>query len=183
MSEKTIRGVLNLLLLCVICPIIALAQSPTSVHSPTISNSWQVAQSVASSSKKLIVFTPEQPNRRQTCRVQSFTLEKLVCSRAIGGPRTYLPSQIVALFFPGDHGLKVRLLLGLTGGLAAASWGTVVLAATCPACVVATGVIALALFGAAGAVRIGDEQPDHPFYLAPGRQLTGKFRFGSGTPN
>ena len=96
-------------------------------------------------------------------------MDKLVCSRAIGGPRTYLPKQVVALILPGDSDLKLRLVLGLNGGLAAAIWGTVVLAASCPVCAVATGVVALLLFGAAGAVLMGDDQPDHVLYLAPGQ--------------
>jgi len=48
------------------------------------------------------------------------------------GPRTYLRQQIVGIVLSGDHGLKLRPLLGLNGGLAAAIWGTVVLAATLP---------------------------------------------------
>ena len=116
-------------------------------------------------------------NAPQTCHIQSFTIDKLVCSRAIGGSRTYLPQQIVALILPGDGALKLRLVLGFNGGLAAAILGTVVLVATCPVCAVAAGIAALFFFGAAGAVLIGDDQPNHLLYLAPGQQLSGKLGF------
>jgi hypothetical protein len=179
MPQRTIRRILTLFAFSLVPATIALAQSPTPPEAPAIpaSNTWQVAQLVGSSKSKLFVVTFERPHRRQTCRIQSFTLGKLVCSRVIGGPRTYFPQQIVALILPGDDDFKLRLVLGLNGGSAAAIWGTVVLAATCPACAVATGIVALLLFGAAGAVLIGDSQPDCLLYLASGQQLTGKLRF------
>jgi len=156
--------------------MVAGAQSATSSAAPAITtiNTWQLAQQVGSSKGKLLVVTTEQPHRGQTCRIQSFTLDKLVCSRAVGAPRTYLPQQVVALILPGDHDFKLRFVLGANGAMAAAIWATVALAATCPACAVATGIVALVLFCAAGAVLIGDEQPDRLLYLAPGQKLTGK---------
>jgi len=174
MPQRTIRSVLTLFALALVSANISMAQSSTSSEAPLDSthNDWQIAQSVGSSKGRLFVVTLDQPSRRQTCHIQSFTIDKLVCSRAIGGPRTYLPQQIVALILPGDGELKLRLLLGINGGLAAAIWGTVVLAATCPPCAVATGIVAFALFGADG-----DDQPDRLLYLAPGQQLTGKLRF------
>jgi hypothetical protein len=182
MSQRTIRPILTLITLTVVSATIAVAQSPTSTEVFTIatrltSNDWQVAQSVGSSKGMLQVVTLDQPHRRQTCRIQSFTLDKLVCSRVLGGPRTYLPQQVAALIIPGDDGLRLRFVLGLNGALGAAIWGTVVLAATCPVCAVATGVVALALFGAAGAVLYADGQAERLIYLAPGQQLTGKLRF------
>lgn len=178
MPKQTIRCNLALFALVVVSATIALAQSPTSpeVPAPPASKTWQAAQLVGSSKSKLVVVTVDQPRRHQTCRIQSFTPDKLVCYRAIGGSRTYLPRQVIALILPGDADLKLRWVLGLNGGLAAAIWGTVVLAATCPACAVATGIAALLLFGAAGAVLIGDDQPDRLLYLAPGHQLTGRLR-------
>ncbi len=68
--------------------------------------------------------------------------------------------------------MKLWLALGFNGGLGAAIWGTVVLAAACPACAVGTGIAALFFFGAAGAVLIGDDQPDQLLYVAPGRGLS-----------
>ena len=180
MNRLTIPAVLFLSL----CPLLVAQQprqaAPTSSETLAIpistSNSWQVAQSVGSSKGKLFVVTLDQPQRLQTCHIRSFTLDKLVCSRAIGGPRTYLEQQVLALIIPGDEGLKLPIVLGLNSGLGAAIWGTVVLAAACPACAVATGVVALFFFGAAGAILIADDQPDRLLYLAPGQELTGKLR-------
>jgi hypothetical protein len=179
MHQRTIRSILTIFPLAIVSATIALAQSITSSEVPAIAtnNSWQATQLAGSSKGKLYVVTLDQPHRRQTCRIQSFTMDKLVCSHTIGGPRTYLPQQIAALIVPGDDGLKVRLVLGLNGGIAAAIWGTVVLAVSCPACAVATGIVALVLFSAAGAVLAGDDRPDYLLYLAPGQQLTGKLRF------
>ncbi len=169
MSQRTIRSVLILFALALVSATFTRAQSSTSSEVPVIPtrNNWQIAQSVGSSEGKLFVVTLDQPSRRQTCHIQSFTPDKLVCSRAIGGPRTYLPQQIVALILRGDGDLKLRLVLGLNGGLAAAIWGTVVLAAICPACAVATGIVALLLFGAAGAILIGDDCRTASFTLPP----------------
>lgn len=183
MHQRTIRRILTLLGLALVAATVALAQSPASPEvfsipvGNTANNTWQVAQSDGSSRGKLFVVTLDQPHRRQTCRVQSFTPDKLVCSRAFGASRTYLPEQVLALILPGDGATKLGLVLGFNAGLGAAIWGTVVLAAVCPACAVATGIVALFLFGAAGAVLIGDDQPERLLYLAPGQQLTGNRRF------
>jgi hypothetical protein len=179
MSRRTIRSIVTFLALALVSAIIAFAQSAISVEVPiaTASNTWQFAQAISSSKRKLFVVTFDQPNRRQTCHVQSFTQDKLVCSRAIGGPRTWPPKQVVALILPGDDELRLRVILGLNGGMGAAIWGTVVLAAACPACAVATGIAAFLLFGAAGAILISDDQPDRLLYLAPGQKLSGKLGF------
>jgi hypothetical protein len=176
MPKRSIRSTFILFALALVSATIALAQSSTSSEAPVPAiNNWQAAQSVGPSKGKLFVITVDQPNRWKTCSIQSFTLDKLVCSRAIGGPRTYLPQQIVALILPGN--LKLRFLLGANGGLAVAIWGTVVLTALCPVCAVVTGIAALLLFGAAGAVLIGDDVPDRLLYLAPGQQLSSKLGY------
>ena len=176
MAHQIFRRFSSLFALTLVSATIALAQSPTVREDlgAAASDSWQTAQSAGPSRGELFVVTLNQPHRRQACRIQSFTQDKLVCSRQFGGPRTYLAQDVLALIVPGDHGLKIRLALGINGALAAAIWGTVVLAAICPACAVATGIVALCLFGAAGAILIGDEQPERLLYLAPGEQLTGK---------
>ena len=179
MPQRSIRSILTLFVVALVRAMIALAQysnSPEAVAFPAI-NSWQVAQLAGSSKGKLFVVTLDQPHRRQTCRIQSFTLDKLVCSRAIGGPRTYVPQQVAALTLAGDDDLKLRMVLALNGGLGAAIWGTVVLEATCPACAMATGIAALLLFGAVGVTLIADDHPDRLLYLAHGQHLTGKLRF------
>jgi hypothetical protein len=179
MSQRIILRILILFALTPVSASTGLAQSATTFEIPlSIANDdWQVARQVGSSKRELFVVTLDQPHRRQTCRVQSFTLDKLVCSRPIGGPRTYLPQQIVALLLPGDGDLKLQLALLLNAGLGAAIWGTVVLAAPCPACAAATGIVALLLFGAAGAILIGDDQPNSLLYFAPGQQLSRKLGY------
>jgi len=181
MPQRNIYRILILFALAPISAAIALAQSPTSPEIAAIpigsSNAWQDAQSAGPARGKLFVVTVDQPHRRQTCRVRSFTLDKLVCSRAIGGSRTYLPEQVVALILPGDGSLRLPLFLGFNAGLGAAIWGTVVLAATCPACAVSTGIAALFFFCNAGVLAFVDDQPDRLLYLAPGHQLTGKLQF------
>jgi hypothetical protein len=184
MCQRTIRLIVTLFTLALASAGFALAQSSTSLEALKIpigktppANDWQIAQQVGSSKGKLLVVTLDQPQRRQACRIQAFTLEKLVCSRAIGGPRTYLPQQVVALILPGDGGYRLRAILELNGGLGAAIWGTVVLAATCPACAAATAFVAFVLFSFAGAISYTDDQPERLLYLAPGQQLSGKFRF------
>lgn len=152
----------------------------TTLYVPTNTDAmqtWQLAQSVGASKGKLYVVTVDKPNNRQSCRIQSFTLDKLVCSHVFGGSHTYLPQQVIALLIPGDRELKLRLVIGLNGGMAAAVWGTVVLAAACPACAVGTGIVALALFSAAGAILVGDDQPDRLLYLATGRRLSDKLGY------
>jgi hypothetical protein len=178
MSQRTVSHILTLTAFAFVSSTIAFAQSADLQEVVSIpirsSGSWLAAQSIGSSKGKLFVVTLDQPHHRQTCRIQSFTLEKLVCSRVVGGPRTYLPEQIVALIVPGDGAFRLRLLLGLNVGMGAAIWGTVVLAATCPACAVGTGIAALILFGNAGVALFDDDQPDRLLYLAPGQHLTGK---------
>ena len=178
MPQPTIRRILTLFALALVSATIVLAQPavPLQASDASTDNPWKVAQIIGSSKSKLLVLTVDQPHRRQTCRVQAFTVDKLVCSRAVGPSRVYLPQQVLALILPSDRALKLRLVLGLNGGVAAAVWGTVVLAATCPACATATGVVAVLLIGAAGAILIGDEQPERLLYLAAGQQLTGNLR-------
>ncbi|HEX8810876.1 MAG TPA: hypothetical protein VF742_02675 [Terracidiphilus sp.] len=176
MPKRFIPSIFTLFTISLVSASIALAQSTTSPDAPVATNvfPWQVAKSNRTSGRKLYVVTIDQPSRRQTCRVQSFTEEELVCSRAIGGSRTYLPQQVAALILPGDGHLKLWLMLGFNGGLGAAIWGTVVLAATCPLCAAGTAVAAFFFFDAAGAVLIGDDQPDQLLYLAPGQHLSGR---------
>jgi len=183
MRRQIIRITLTLANLALVFATIALAQSSASPEALTVPSqnayisSWEVAQQVGSSKSKIFVVTLDQPQRKQTCRIQSFTKDKLACSRQLGHPRTFLPKQILALILPGDHALKLKLVLGFNAGSGAAIWGTVVFAATCPACAVATGIAAFLFFDAAVVSLIGDEQPDRALYVAAGQQLTGKLRF------
>jgi hypothetical protein len=122
MRQQTIRSILTLFGIALVTATSAFAQSSTSINENSVintKNSWQVAQSVGSSKGKLFVVTIDQPNRKQTCRIQSFTVDKLVCTRAIGGPRTYLPQQVTALILPGDNNLMIGFLIGFNGALGA----------------------------------------------------------------
>ena len=184
MPQQTIRRILIISPLVLVSAAIAFAQSPTSTETAAIpvgntssSNSWQVAQEAGSSTGRLFVVTLDQPHRRQACRIKSFTVDKLVCFRAVSGSRTYLPAQVAALILPGDGHLRLWLVLGFNAGLGAAIWGTVVFAAACPGCAVATGIAALCLFLAATDVLIGDDQPDRLLYLAPGERLSRKLGY------
>ena len=176
MTRKTIRSILTFIALAVGSAVVAFAQSISSVEIPvaTAHDSWQAVELTASPKGRIIVVTADQPRRRLSCHVQSFDKGKLVCSRAIGGPRTFLPQQVVALILPGDGGLRLPMFLGFNAGLGAAIWGTVVLAAACPVCAVGTGIAALFCFGGAGAVAYADGQPDRLLYLAPGQELSDK---------
>jgi hypothetical protein len=179
MPKQTVRRIIIVFVIAIVSATIACAQSsasPETLGSSAYDN-WQIAQQVGSSKSKLIVVTLDQPNRRQTCHVKSFTQDKLVCSRAIGGRRTYLPQQIAALILPGDDDYKRRFLLWVNGAMGAAIWGTVVLAGPCPGCAVGTGIVALGLFLAAGAVCIGDDSPDSLLYMASGQQLSSKLGY------
>ncbi len=183
MHERTIRSIVALFALALVGATFALAQSSNSAQVATVptqssnAGSWQVARQAGPSRGKLVVVTLDQPTRRQTCRIQSFTKDKLVCSGAIGGSRTYLPQQVLALILPGNNSLRTLWLLGFNGGLGAAIWGTVVLAAACPACAVGTGIAALFFLGEAGVTLFADGEPDRLLYLSPGEKLTGKLRF------
>lgn len=190
MSKRTI---LTLFALVLGLASIAVAQSPTPREVFTIpignvaSNDWQAAQQVGSSKRTLFVVTQDQPQRRQTCHLRSFTADELVCSHGNGNLRTYLRQQVVALILPGDQYSKLSRVLWAVGfsEFGAAIWGSVVLAATCPACGVAAGIGTVFYFGMAALFASGEEQPDRVLYLAPGQKLTGKlslvqpYHFGS----
>jgi hypothetical protein len=178
MRHRTVRNTLMLFVFALVLTTIALAQSsisPIEIGN-TANHTWESAQMRGSSDHKLIVVTLDQPHHAQTCRVKSFTTDKLVCKLAFGRRRTYLPKQVAALIRPGDDALRVELFLGFNGGLGAAIWGTVVLAATCPACAAATAFAALVFFAAAGAIAYVDGQSEFLLYLAPGYKLTGRLR-------
>jgi len=179
MPKQSIRRGLVLVTLISVSQITAHAQSTTTLDVPVLafSQTWEAAQTAAPIKGKLFVVTVDHPDRRQDCHVHSFTADKLVCSRAFGGTRTYMPQQIAALIIPGDDNLRVALFLGINGGAGAAIWGTVVLAAACPVCAVATGVAALVLLCAAGAVAYADDQPQRLLYLAPGQLLSSKLGY------
>jgi len=179
MPRQITRGLFACTALALVFASTVSAQSTTSTRNPTAGANMpsQFAELFNPTDGKLIVVTVDKPDRRQSCHVQSFTKDELVCARTIGGARTYTPQQVVALLLPGDDQLRAEVLLGLNAGLGAAIWGTVVLAAACPACAVGTGIAALIFFAFAGAVGMTDDVPDHLLYLAPGQELSGKLGY------
>jgi hypothetical protein len=177
MTHLTRRRILTLCAVVLASATVARGQS-TTIPIGGGSHTWQDAQSSGSSNRKLYVVTIDQPERRQSCRVQSFTADKLVCSRAIGGSRTYRPQQILALIIPGDVvRARIPIWLALNAGLGASIWGTVVLTATCPACAAVTAIAAFFYFGYAGAVVFTDDVPDKLLYLAPSHELSRKMGY------
>ena len=151
--------------------------TPTTILVKEPAQSWQVAQSAATSEHKILVVTLDQPNRKQSCRVQSFTDEKIVCSRPFGNSRTYLKKQIAALILPGDTFTPLELFIAFNAGLGASIWGTVALVATCPVCAAGTALAAFVFFQLAGLTAFSDDQPDFLLYLAPGQELSKKFGY------
>jgi hypothetical protein len=174
MPKPAARSIFNLFGFFLISATFAFAQATTSFAVPLSggNQSWESAQSQGSLKYKLIVITLDQPHRRQTCHVRTFTPDKLVCARGLGSSRAYLPQQLAAIIIPGDEKLRLPLFLAFNGGLGAAIWGTVALAATCPVCAAATGVAAPFFFAAAGVMACADGQPDRTIYISQERHPT-----------
>jgi len=142
------------------------------------SKAWKDAEDLTPMKSKRYVVTTDQPDREQSCRVQSFTDDELVCSRANGRSRTYRREQIVALINPGTKGGTLAFFLGFNAGLGASIWGTVALVSTCPVCAAGTALAAFIFFEFAGLTAMSDDAsaPEKLLYLAPGQVLSTKFR-------
>jgi hypothetical protein len=185
MSQLINCRVIALFAIAFVTAIVAVAQSSTPlktfesqspVSSASAGDNWQAALRVGSTKDKLVVVTVDKPNRGQSCHLLSFTPDQLVCSRPHSRRRTYRSQQVAALILPGNGGLKLWMALLGNGVMGAATWGTVVLAATCPVCAVLTGLDAASAFVGAWVVPFGIDQPDRLLYLAPGQHLSRKFR-------
>src|ERR1700728_2642365 len=94
MSQRAIRRILVVFALALVSAIAAVAQSSTPLETSKLpmssapaSDNWHAAMQVGSAKGKLIVVTVDQPNRRQSCHLQSFTPDQLVCSPAHGRRR------------------------------------------------------------------------------------------------
>jgi len=183
MPKRTVHGAVVVFVIA--SGAVASAQSLPSPEPPTVETSatspidhnthaWEAAQSGGKSERRLQIITADQPERKQTCRVKSFTSDKLVCAHGVGGSRTYTPAQVIAVIIPGDMRSRIPIFVGFNVGLGAAIWGTVVLAAACPACAAATALAALICFSAAGAFAYADDQPDRVLYLTPDPELRRK---------
>lgn len=181
----TLRSFSVVLALTLVSATVALAQTPAPVDLPAAipverteltipvkspADSWQVAQSDSPARSRILVVTIDKPNHTQSCRVQSITDEKIVCSNAFGASRTYLKQQVAALILPGDEALTAWLFAGFNVGLGASIWGSVVLAAACPVCAAGTALAALVFFELAGVTAFTGGEPDTLVYLAPGQK-------------
>ncbi|MGA1984117.1 MAG: hypothetical protein ABSG84_16835 [Acidobacteriaceae bacterium] len=181
MAHPIARTLTTILALTLLSQTLALAQDQRMPAADPLQR-WNRASWQAPSGSEILVITMARPTHRIACRVQSFTVDQLVCKRPSGKTRLYQPQDIAALITPAQRDLWPGLLLGFTGAGAAATWGTVVLAATCIPCAVATGVAAGFLYLAGGVALIGalagpSEQPEALLYLAPGQTLHVNLRY------
>ena len=190
LSQQTLRRLLALAALTFLSATLALAQqaqqpSPdhahpaasTLVHSasydhPRFTNWYSLG--VINPSGKLFVVTSTDPTHRHTCRVQSFTIDQLICK---GGSRTnFRTDEIAALIVPGNYVSQHFLVAVGNAALGAAIWGTIVLAPICPLCAAATAFGGLDAVGFSLVTLVCDNVPDRLLYLAPGQTLQVKLR-------
>ncbi|MDE3201465.1 MAG: hypothetical protein KGN79_11155 [Acidobacteriota bacterium] len=177
MIPKSIQSVLGLAAYMAIPTMMAQGQTIEIPIAQPVSVDWRIAQQVGATKSKLLVVTTDQPDRKQTCRVKSFSTEELVCKRAFGATRTYQPGQVLALILPGDGVAQRNFVLTFLAGSGGAIWASVVLAATCPVCAAGTAAAALVMFSFAGAVGMTDDRPDRLLYLMAGRELSPKLGY------
>jgi hypothetical protein len=174
MAHQITRPLTSILLLTVLFQTLAHAQDQVSIsqaHPTGPANTWQTAQSRARVGHKIQVVTKAQPTHRIACRVASFAGDQLLCKGAFGETRSYNAQDIAALIFPGDYNQRFPFVIGFNTAAGFATWGAIVLVATCIPCAAATAFAALLFLGAAGASLIADDRPDALLYLAPGQQL------------
>jgi len=180
MSHPINRNLLQVLAFVVASASVAYGQNVSNVEiaATNSSNDWKHAEDITPIKSKRYVVTTDQPDRKQSCRVQSFTDDELVCSRANGRSRTYKREQIVALIIPGTKSETLSFFLGFNAGLGASIWGTVALVATCPVCAAGTALAAFIFFELAGVTAMSDDAsaPDKLLYLAPDQVLSDEFR-------
>ena len=143
-----------------------------SYDQPRFTNWYPLA--VVNPSGKLFVVTTSDPKHRHACRVQTFSVDQLICK---GGARTnFRTDEIAALIVRGNYvSNRISLALG-NATLGAAIWGTIVLAPVCPLCAAATAVEAFGAFGFSEVTLICNHVPDRLLYLAPGQTLQVKLR-------
>ena len=174
------RNLLQALAFVVASASVAYGQNVSTVEIAVTnsSNDWKRIEDLTPIKSKRYVVTIDQPERKQSCRVQSFTDDELVCARANGHSRRYKREQIAALIDPGVKGGALLFFLGFNAGLGASIWGTVALVATCPVCAAGTALAAFIFFELAGLTAMSDDAsvPEKLVYLAPGQVLSHKFR-------
>jgi hypothetical protein len=125
MPRTAVGNFLALFTFALVATALGSAQSKTQLDLAVTlgrNSSWQAAQASGASIYKLVVVTVDNPDRRHSCRVRSFTTDKLVCSRFFGGPRIYGPEQVAAIIIPGEGHARIRILLGLNAAAGAVIW-------------------------------------------------------------
>ncbi|HXE06951.1 MAG TPA: hypothetical protein VN612_03565 [Acidobacteriaceae bacterium] len=191
LSQQTLRRLLALATLTLFSAALALAQDaprqsrdparpPASslVHSASYNTpkltEWNSLTEI-NPSGRLFVVTRADPTHRHTCRVQSFSLDQLICK---GHRRSAFRAQdVAALIVPGNH-ISQRIWLAIGNAeLGAAIWGTIVLAPVCPLCAAATAFGAFSALGFAATTLMCDNVPDRLLYLAPSQTLQVKLRY------
>src|SRR6185312_5156245 len=165
MRSRTLRQLLTLVALVLVPSMLALAQAPQT-------RTWDGTQQIVIPKQKLYVVTTAQPMQRRYCMVSNVTDDQLVCQSRFGKAHTYRTQDIAAIITPGEHTV-VFTFLAFAGATAAATWGTIVVAATCPLCAVATGAAAGFLFicTLGSGFEADGDRADALLYLAPGQTL------------
>ncbi len=143
----------------------ALGQAPQTA-------TWQGAQGLVATKKKVEIITIAHPKRRYSCVVDSINANEIICEHS-GHITTFRAEDVAAVIEPGYHSHWYLYFAGSLAAAGAATWGTVVLAAVCPICAAATGVAALFLYVITpGTAFLSDgDSADSLLYLAPGQTL------------
>ena len=106
MYQRLSYRILALIGFALVSATVTLGQSlgETEVITLNRNDTWQGAQLIGSSKSrafnKLLVVTLDQPHHRQPCRILSFTMEKLVCSRASEVLAPFCRSKLPPSSFP-----------------------------------------------------------------------------------
>ena len=136
-----------------------------SYDQPRFTNWYSLA--VINPSGKLFVITTADPTHRHACRVQSFSVDQLICK---GGRQTnFRTDEIAALIVPGNHVSNRVILAAGNAILGAAIWGTIVLAPVCPLCAAITADAAFSAFGFSEVTLVCNHVPDAFSISCPAR--------------
>jgi hypothetical protein len=181
--QQTLRRILILATLALLSATLALAQSPAlwSSWPPSAprSNTFRGAIAIGPSHGKLYVVTIAHPKQEQTCRIQSFKQDQLVCLGNHGHtPVVYRAQDIAALITPGLHSGILATFLGFVGAGAGAITGAVFLASISMIGAVAVAAAGgfLLLFSTYLAMGADSYDSDIVLYLAPSQTLQVKLR-------
>lgn len=165
MITTTLRRVVSVFALSLICVTGALAQSPDTA-------AWEGATGkLVDTKQKVEIVTIAEPTRRQMCRVDSIEESEIVC-RHHGHTVTFQANDVAALILHGGTPGHVYFLRFLAAG-GTAIFGGALLSLMCPTCAVAAVVAGLVFFAMApvSAIYCRGNTGDTLLYLAPGQTL------------